>query len=158
MTFASNFSEILSAFSRHRVEFMLTGGYAVNFHGYNRSTSDIDLWIKPVETNKPRLIKAIKYLGFSKESIDEVRALDFCKPFSFKIGSDPVDIDIFNHITGVSYSEADKNKVPFVDSDLNLTVYFISLRDLISNKMLTGRTIDKLDVEQLQKISSLRKK
>ena len=32
-------------------------------------------------------------------------------------------------------------------------IYFISLKDLIVNKMLSGRNIDKLDVEELQKIN-----
>jgi hypothetical protein len=30
-----------------RVEFIIVGGYAVNYHGYNRTTGDLDLWIKP---------------------------------------------------------------------------------------------------------------
>ncbi|MBS1622686.1 MAG: hypothetical protein JST83_01610 [Bacteroidetes bacterium] len=33
-----------------------------------------------------------------------------------------------------------------------LPVYFISINDLIVNKMLTNRLQDKLDVEMLQKI------
>nr|MBK9650994.1 hypothetical protein [Bacteroidota bacterium] len=35
----------------------------------------------------------------------------------------------------------------------NTSIYFISISDLIVNKMLTGRTKDKLDVEELQKIN-----
>ena len=46
--------------------------------------------------------------------------------------------------------------IPFKFSD-TLTVNYISLKDLIVNKMLTGRPKDKLDVEELQKIEKLRK-
>jgi hypothetical protein len=29
----------------HRVEYLLIGGYAVNYHGYPRATADMDIWI-----------------------------------------------------------------------------------------------------------------
>ncbi len=38
----NEFEEILIAFYDEGVEFMLCGGFAVNFYGYNRSTSDLD--------------------------------------------------------------------------------------------------------------------
>jgi predicted nucleotidyltransferase len=28
------------------VEYILVGGYAINFHGYQRFTSDLDIWLK----------------------------------------------------------------------------------------------------------------
>ena len=65
---------------------------------------------------------------------------------------EPIDIDIFNHITGVSYGEAEKNMIPFKYST-KLKVNYISLKDLIVNKMLTGRMKDKADVDELQKIN-----
>lgn len=156
MSVASNFEEILTLFKKHTVSFMLAGGYAVNFHGYNRSTGDLDVWIQPAEENKKKIIAALKDAGFSSPGIEQINNLDFTKPFSFKIGLEPIDIDIFNHITGVKYEEADKNKIPYAYSD-NLTVHYISIRDLIVNKMLTGRPKDKVDVEYLQKIEQLKK-
>jgi hypothetical protein len=31
----------------NKVEYLVVGGYAVNYHGYRRTAGDIDLWIKP---------------------------------------------------------------------------------------------------------------
>ena len=59
MQFANNFNEILLAFSNAGVDFMVVGGYAVNFHGYVRTTSDLDIWINPVESNKIKITKAL---------------------------------------------------------------------------------------------------
>jgi hypothetical protein len=156
MSIAVNFEEVLSAFTKHNVEFMIAGGYAVNFHGYNRSTSDLDIWVKPVEANKMKIVNALLKLKFSKAAIQQVKELDFAKPFAFSIGAEPIDIDIFNSLTGVQYAVAERKMISFRYSD-KLSVNYIHLTDLIVNKMLTNRTKDRLDVEELQKISKLRK-
>ena len=30
-----------------KVDFIIIGGYSVIFHGYKRTTGDIDIWLKP---------------------------------------------------------------------------------------------------------------
>ena len=35
-----------------KVEFIIIGGYSVIFHGYKRTTGDIDIWLKPDNANK----------------------------------------------------------------------------------------------------------
>lgn len=154
MKFAGNFSELLSAFYKHNVDFMIVGGYAVNFHGYERNTSDLDIWVKPTKANLNKIGSAIFELGFDEDSVNTVKGFDCNKPFLFHVGSKPDDIEVFNFVTGVKYEDAEPHRIPFKDED-GLQVYFISVRDLILNKMLAGRTQDKLDVEMLQKIQKL---
>jgi len=55
----------------------------------------------------------------------------------------------------VSFEKAQVNAIYFSIDDLSLPV--ISLDDLIEMKTNTGRTIDKLDIEELKKIRELRK-
>jgi len=57
-------------------------------------------------------------------------------------------------VTGVKYEVAELHKILFTQSS-KMPVYFISIQDLIVNKMLTDRTKDKLDVEMLKKIQKL---
>ncbi len=153
MTLANNFEEILIAFNKHKVEYIIAGGYAVIFHGYGRTTGDLDLWIKPTTENQTKIIKAFEKLEFPDELIDYIKKIkDFSKPFAVKIGREPIQIDIFNAITGVNYSEAEKNSIPFKFST-KLESRFIHLHDLITNKMLTGRSKDKADVDELHKIN-----
>ncbi|GDX51091.1 hypothetical protein LBMAG27_01380 [Bacteroidota bacterium] len=156
MSEADQFEEIIVALTQYNVEFMVAGGYAVNFHGFNRTTGDIDLWVKPIESNKQKVFDAIRSLNFSADSISQILILNFEKPFAFKLGNEPVDIDIFNFITGVKYADAEKNMIRFAYSE-TLTVNYIHLTDLVVNKMLTGRPKDKLDVIELQNIMRFKK-
>lgn len=151
MTFGKDFEEVLSALQTHKVDYMLVGGYAVNFHGYERNTSDLDIWMKSTKENISLIVSALRDLGFDNESLDHIRNFDITRPFLFHIGSKPNDIEVFNFVTGVKYEDAEPHKIRF-DYSSEMEVYFISIRDLILNKMLTGRTQDKLDVEMLQKI------
>ncbi len=152
----SEFESILIAFYKAGVEYILTGGFAVNFHGYNRSTSDLDIWVKPAESNKPKIINALIKNGYPAEIEKLIGQLNFSQPFAFSLGTEPIDIDVFNHITGVTFNDADLNK-PFKYNE-NLIVNYISVKDLILNKMLTGRAKDKADVDTLQQIIKIRKK
>ncbi len=156
MSEADQFEEIIKALTKFQVEFMVAGGYAVNFHGFNRTTGDIDIWVKPINTNKQKIVAAILSLNFSPENISEVLNLDFEKPFAFKLGNEPVDIDIFNFITGVKYIDAEKNMIAYSYSE-SLIVNYIHLTDLVVNKILTGRPKDKLDVIELQNILRFKK-
>ena len=61
--------EILAALLKHRVNFMLIGGYAVNYYGYHRTTGDMDIWLEPSNENKEMLLQAFTALGFDDEGI-----------------------------------------------------------------------------------------
>jgi|ERR1043165_3738722 hypothetical protein len=155
MTFADIFSEVLNAFNSNNVNYMVVGGYAVNFHGYERNTSDLDIWVKPSKDNLNLVVQALSKLGFEQDALNHIAYFNPSEPFLFHIGTEPDDIEVFNFVTGVKYEEAEPHKVPFLDSN-GLQVYFISIRDLLVNKMLAGRSQDKLDVEMLQRIQDLK--
>ncbi len=152
MKIANDFEEILQIFHRNKVEFMIAGGYAVIFHGYGRTTGDLDIWIKSTEENKKKIIASFQKMSYGKDSISLLSKIDFSKPFDFKVGKEPIIVDIFNTITGVAYADAEQKSIPYKISD-RLEVRFIHLHDLILNKMLTGRLKDKADVDELQKIN-----
>ena len=155
MTFSSDFQEVLIAFNRRHVNYMVVGGYAVNFHGYERNTSDLDIWVKSTKENIRAISTALTDLGFEDDSIKQLEVFDLNIPFLFHIGLSPNDVEVFNFVTGVKYEEAEPHRILFSRAE-NLPVYFISINDLIVNKMLTNRTQDKLDVEMLQRIQKLK--
>lgn len=41
------YEETCKFFTDHDVQFVIVGGFAVNFWGYNRSTGDLDFYINP---------------------------------------------------------------------------------------------------------------
>ena len=152
MKLADNFEQILLSFNKYKVEYLIAGGYAVIFHGYGRTTGDLDLWVKPSNENKEKIIAAFNKSGYPEELMRHLQNTDFTKPFAIKIGKEPIQVDVFNAITGVKYEDAEKKSLPFRFSP-RLESRFIHLHDLIVNKMLTGRLKDKADVEELQKIN-----
>lgn len=40
-----DFKEFLKLLNSHQVEYLLIGGYAVGYHGYPRTTNDMDVWV-----------------------------------------------------------------------------------------------------------------
>ena len=81
--------------------------------------------------------------------MDSITIEDFEKPGTiFQIGVIPRRIDVINEIDGVSYEEADQDKV-FVDIE-GLKVPIISKPKLIINKKAAGREQDRLDAIRLE--------
>jgi len=62
--------EIIKELLENQVSFLLIGGYAVIYHGYNRTTGDMDLWLEPSNQNKYKVIEALEKLGFEQEGLE----------------------------------------------------------------------------------------
>ncbi len=139
-----------------KVEFILIGGYAVIYHGYGRTTGDMDIWLKPDNENRDKLIPVLKAQGILKEDLDKIRNTDFTQTLAFHIDEPPRRVDFLTKMVGLTFQEANARKVLLPLG--NLAVPVLQLDDLIVNKLLSGRTKDKADVEELQKIMQLNKK
>lgn len=61
--FTEEHRELLTALIKNKVDFMLVGGYAVIHYGYDRSTGDMDIWLKTGNRNRDKLINALKDFG-----------------------------------------------------------------------------------------------
>jgi hypothetical protein len=126
---------------------MIVGAYALGTHGYPRATGDIDIWVKPNDINSRKLYKALARFG---ASLDQIKIDDFStEGIIFQIGVIPRRIDIITKIDGVTYEEADEDKIIIEVEGLKIPV--ISLDKLIKNKMSTGREKDELDIKTLRK-------
>ena len=138
------------------VSFLLIGGYAVNFHGYARYTSDMDLWLKPDEINKNNFIEFLRRRNFNAESLEHLQQLDFTIANAFHIGQAETKIDFLTKVVGVKYDEANEQKVFLPLGNRQIPV--IQYHHLILSKMSTSRIQDIADVEQLQNINKFKKK
>jgi len=138
------------------VDFILVGGYAVNYHGYNRVTGDMDIWVRPDNETKKVLLSTLKKLEFDEEGLTELEGWDFTKPHLFHIGKEPDLTDFMTFISGVNYAEV---KQFAIQAHIEgVTVYIIHLKHLIQNKAASGRLKDLTDIEYLNKIFNLKKK
>lgn len=48
--------EVWRAF-KNNLHYIMVGGFAVNLHGFNRTTGDLDIWIKDEPPNRRRFEK-----------------------------------------------------------------------------------------------------
>jgi len=142
-----DYKEMLQLLLEEQVDFIIVGAYALGAHGYPRATGDIDIWVKPNNTNSRKLYKALARFG---APLEQIEIDDFSmEGIIFQIGVIPRRIDIITKIDGVTYQEADEDKITVEVEGLMLPV--ISLEKLIKNKMATGREKDELDIKTLKK-------
>ncbi len=148
--FIDRHQQLIALLIKHAVDFIIIGGYSVIFHGYKRTTGDVDIWLKPDNNNKSKLLSALKDLGITESSVQNVIELDFTKHLVFSIWEEPEKVDFLTYISGVRYEECDAMKIIAEIDDLQIP--FLHLNHLVLSKMTTGRLKDKADIEELQKI------
>ena len=148
--------EMLLALVKHEVGFMLIGGYAVIHYGYERTTSDMDIWLQPGNENLSRLLKALEEFGITDDGIDALKKMDFTKPLPvFWFGQPPKTIDFVTLISNISFEEAIREVKFFMLQNKNIPI--IHYHHLLASKTNTGRLKDEADIEELEKINKYKK-
>ena len=148
-------SEIVTELKAAKINYMIVGGYAVNFHGYSRNTVDIDLIIKLTLANLKKVEKILNGLGMvSKLPIDAISVFNFREEYiqnrnmiawNFYSEENPTDqVDIL-----ITHDVSDFKAEKFIVGDMIFKV--ISKDDLIAMKKETGREKDLLDIKELSK-------
>lgn len=145
--------DLLLAMVNHKVSFVLIGGYAVIYYGYDRGTGDMDIWLKPDNENRDKLLKALDEFGIDERDIAQLSNKDFTTSQTFFFGAPPrrVDFLVFSTISRVSFNEANAEAKHFALQEKQVPV--IQYHHLILTKMTTGRIKDKADIEELQRIN-----
>ena len=97
------FLQVLEAFEKEEVDYILVGGFAVILHGMPRLTQDIDVFVKMNPGNIGKLQKALHRVYPDDESINEI-TLDELKLYSvIRYGSsDGFCIDIIARLGEVA--------------------------------------------------------
>lgn len=143
--------EMLFALSDYHVDFILVGGYAVIYHGYVRTTGDMDVWIKPTNENKENILEVFRKLQFDPEDVKAIEQLDFTGVVVFHIGVEPERIDFLSKVQGLKFDDAYKERETLTVKNYQIPI--LRLDDLIANKLLANRAKDKADIEMLTKIN-----
>jgi hypothetical protein len=142
--------DLLFAFNEVGVEYLVVGGQAVNAYGIPRLTKDLDIFVRSSESNSKAIYRALATFG---APLSEYRPEDFCDHPNdiIQFGVPPNRIDILQSIGKLTFDQA-WEKREFIAIDDEISAYFISMDDLIQNKLDTGRYQDLADAEQLQKL------
>ena len=146
-TLHNDFADFLRLLNERNVRYLVVGGYAVAYHGYPRYTGDLDVFVEASPENAAKLVEVYGEFGFDRTTLKP--AMFIVPDNVVRIGHEPVRLEVLTSITGVAFADA---YVRRIEVEVNgLAVPFISLVDLIKNKLATGRGKDRVDAETLQK-------
>lgn len=143
-------AEFIRQCTRYEVRMLMVGGGAVNFHGYQRHSADVDFWIERSSENLLQLSKALEALGFEKPNFPP-EVLDGERNISLKFSPESLHIELITRFLSAlpfdqAYEEAEK--VEYYAGTL-MRWRVISFDHLIESKLKSGRPKDLLDVQEL---------
>lgn len=146
-----DFREFIGLLNSRRVRYLVVGGYAVAYHGYPRTTDDIDIFIELSRRNATAMAEVFRRFGFEAGQIRPEFFMD--KGEVVRLGREPLKLEILNDISGVEFAECYERRVRARIGDLR--VNFIDLPDLIRNKRASGRDKDRMDLKNLPQLRHL---
>ena len=129
----------------HQVEYLLIGGYAVSYHGYPRTTADIDIWVAIQKENAEKVVAVLKEFGFGTPQL--TADLFLRENQIIRMGNPPMRIELMTTISGVRFEECYSERI--IDIIDNVEVQIINLEHLRRNKQASGRQKDLDDLEHL---------
>ena len=145
-TLPSDFKEFLRLLDETGVKYLIVDGYAVGYHGYPRSTGDMDVWIDSTEENAKRVVETLREFGFDVPELAPDLFLDPDRVI--RLGHPPLRIELLTSVTGVGFADCYSSHV-VEEMDDGTRIHFIGLEELKENKRATGRHKDLDDLEHL---------
>jgi len=147
-----DFKEFLKLLNSNEVEYLVIGGYAVNYYGYPRATIDLDIWIALNPNNSSRVAKSLREFGFH-----DVEASLFQEPGKIvRMGVPPLRLELLTVISGVEFDQCYTRRL---EATLDGTpIHLIHRDDLVKNKIAAGRDKDQVDVNRLKRFIAANEK
>ena len=140
----------------NQVRYIMIGGFATRFHGFNRNTDDIDMWIDDTSANRKNLRKAFVELGYG--DMESLETMDFVPGWTTFYAAG-IELDILTEMKGLkNLSFDDCLKLASVADIDGLKIPFLHINHLIENKKAVNRLKDQVDVLELERIREIRDK
>ena len=149
--------ELLSfwrALNNHKVKYIMVGGVATNFNGYQRTTDDADLWIADTVENRKNLRFAFKEYGMGDFFMME--RMQFVPGWTYFHLNNGLRLDVMTDVKGLEGFGFDEcHKVASIAEIENVSIPFLHINHLIEAKKAANRPKDQLDILYLEKIKEL---
>ncbi|WP_121809735.1 hypothetical protein [Mucilaginibacter kameinonensis] len=150
--------EILSfwkALQDFNVQYIMVGGFAINLHGYQRFTGDLDIWIKDTLQNRQQLRKA--FIGCDMGDYPMIEYMQFVPGWTDFQLNNSLKLDILIDMKGLEgYTFDECLDMASVAEIEGVQVPFLHINQLIENKRVINRPKDQLDIIALEQIRKLR--
>ncbi|MFI5160872.1 MAG: hypothetical protein ACHQHN_06320 [Sphingobacteriales bacterium] len=145
------------ALQEHHVEYIMIGGYALNLHGYQRFTGDLDIWLKDTPENRWRLRET--FVSCEMGDYPMIETMEFVAGWTEFHLNNGLQLDILTDMKGLEgYSFDECLQMASVADIEGVTVPFLHINQLIENKKVVNRPKDQIDVLALEQIKKLRDK
>ncbi len=141
----TEFSELLKLLNACEVKYLVVGGYAVAYHGYPRTTGDIDFWIEQTRENAERAARALRQFGFDVPALEPALFMEADQ--LVRMGYPPLRVEILTSLSGIDFLECYESRVE--DKLGGVKTNIIGLKCLKKNKQASGRHKDLSDLENL---------
>lgn len=156
------FESIFRELEERGVKYLVIGGIAVNFHGYDRVTGDLDILVGFEKENLEKFVAAIKSLRWrprlpvsleafaqpkNRESWKKQKGMKVFSIYNPKNEVEHIDVMTENYI---DFKQAYQNKKLIFARGIQIPL--ASIPDLIQLKKIAGRDRDKVDIMALEKI------
>ena len=142
----------LNCAHKNNLRYMLIGGFAVNYYGYNRNTDDMDVWLAPTNENRQAFINTLLCMNYSENEVAPLYKEDFTSYFVGNLGSEGTRIDVLTIVHhAISFDEGEKNQQVFEITDgvfMNIVPYDF-LKEI---KLRSTRQKDLFDIARLEEI------
>ncbi len=157
--------ELFRALQDEQVEYVLVGGLAVNLHGVERATMDVDLVLAMDDPNLKRFLRAARRmelrpsLPVALESLCDASQLDqwarekHMIAFALRAPAPALPtVDVIVRPV-VSFRQMHRNRI---SKDVGgVALHIASIDDLVSLKTGTGRQKDASDIEALRMLQRM---
>jgi hypothetical protein len=140
--------DLIRAFNRNEVDYLIIGGFAFGVYAQPRATKDLDLFIRSDARNSAAVFKALAEYGAPLHNLTVKDLQD--AGTGLQIGVPPNRIDILQKIDGVTFEEAWRARVQAVIEG-DTPTFVISREHLIQNKLASGRARDLFDIQEIRK-------
>ncbi|MCT4601834.1 MAG: nucleotidyl transferase AbiEii/AbiGii toxin family protein [Marinifilum sp.] len=145
--------EFIQRSTENGVRMIMVGGGAVNFHGFQRHSADIDFWIDLSVDNLIRLKTVLNQMGYEFDDYPE-DVKKGLQNISIKI-SPVFDLELITKFNpDKSFEDAFNDSVEVFLNNNPLKKYnVLAFEDLISSKIKAGRPKDLIDVNELKRLN-----
>jgi hypothetical protein len=140
---------------QHQVEYIMIGGYAMNLHGYQRFTGDLDIWLKDTSENRRRLRQT--FISCEMGDYPMIETMEFAPGWTeFHLNNGFV-VDILTNMKGLEdYTFDECLQMASIADIEGVSIPFLHINQLIENKKVVNRPKDQVDVLALEQIRKLR--
>ncbi|MBI4607193.1 MAG: hypothetical protein HY721_34955 [Planctomycetes bacterium] len=148
-----DYRDLLSAFEKEGVRYLVVGAHAVMYHTEPRYTKDLDIWVEPTRKNAEKVYRALAGFGAPLRGI---AVEDFLNPqLVYQVGLEPHRIDILMGISGLRFETAWRRRERGFYDELRVNV--LGRAELLKNKRQVGRPVDLIDVQALEASARIRR-